>query len=67
MLFSLCNTVVDFFLGIVGASVITDRNVYSPFVFTMVYKLNTFIHMKTLLIAIWTLQEFLQIDRFLSS
>lgn len=52
MLFSLCNTVVDFFLGIVGASVITDRNVYSPFVFTMVYKLNTFIHMKTLLIAI---------------
>lgn len=52
MLFSLCNTVVDFFLGIVGASVTADRNVYSTFVFTMMYKLNAFIHMKTLFFLI---------------
>lgn len=48
MLFSLCNSVVDFFLGIQNASIITGRNVYSPFVFTMTYKLNAFIHMKIL-------------------
>lgn len=48
MLFSLCNSVVDFFWGILNASIIADRNVYSQFVFTMMYKLNAFIHMKIL-------------------
>lgn len=48
MLFSLCNSVVDFFLGILNASAITERNLYSQIVFTVAYKLNAFVHMKTL-------------------
>lgn len=48
MLFSLCNSAVDFFLGILDALIVIDRNVYSQFDFTMTYKLNAFIHMKTL-------------------